>query len=142
MKGTRSRHWSARSAVLALIILTNIGLSYHRNSIYGSTLTLWQDVATKNPKRARAHNNLGNAYLGLGMLPLAVEEYKRTIALDRYFVKAYYNLGMALESMGKPADAVYYYGVFCSKSPPDPYRPVACERYQVLTRNAGKEKRP
>jgi tetratricopeptide (TPR) repeat protein len=119
------------------IVALCLALTFARNSSYHTTLTLWQEVVERNPNRARAHNNLGNAYLNLGMTAEAIEEYQRTLALDRYYVKTYYNLGTALEDAGRPDEAASSYAFYCKNSPPDFRRPIACERAQVLSR-AGK----
>jgi len=123
---------SITAIVCVLALCTTLTVT--RNSIYHSTLTLWQEVVDRNPKRARAHNNLGNAFRTHGMLAEAIEEYKRTLALDRYYVKAYFNLGTALEDAGRPDEAASYYAFYCKNSPPDHRRPIACERAQVLSR--------
>jgi tetratricopeptide (TPR) repeat protein len=122
-----------RVVAIVCVVALCTAVTVVRNSIYHTTLTLWQEVVDRNPKRARAHNNLGNALRTHGMLAAAIEEYQRTLVLDKYYVKAYFNLGVALEEAGRPDEAASYYAFFCRNSPPDFRKPIACERAQVLS---------
>jgi len=132
MRRTACTAGSLRIVLCTAIVVACIALSHHRNGTYHSKLSLWLDVVVKNPGRARARNNLANAYFLLGRTADAVIEYRKALELDRYFVRAYYNLGMALEEMNRPDEAVYYYGVYCRDAPSNFLKPVACERYRVL----------
>jgi len=109
--------------------------AYIRNSLWSSPLTLWQDVVQKKPWSARAHNNLGNSYGLLNRWPEAITEYRQALALNRYNVEAYYNLGMCLEKVNLGNEAVYYYGIYCKDAPPTALKPIACERYDALSKN-------
>jgi tetratricopeptide (TPR) repeat protein len=95
--------------VLAIIVVVLTGTTYARNSVWGDTLSLWQDVVKKSPNKARGHNNLGTAYESRELLEEAIEQYSIAIKLDNTFASAYLNLGSAYKSMGLLEEAKKYY---------------------------------
>ena len=108
--------------------------AYIRNEIWRTPLSLWQDCAEKNPLQARVHNNLGNAFTLLHRPMDAVKEYEKALELDNFNIEAYYNLAINLENVGRPHDAIYYYGYYCQYVKPDGRKVDACERYNQLSR--------
>ena len=63
-----------------------------RNSDWISEISLWRDVAKKNPASSRAHNNLGKAYFENGDLALAAYHFEKSIANIPKFVEGKFNL--------------------------------------------------
>jgi len=119
---------------VAIILLTST--AFQRNGIWVTKLSLWTDVALKTPGKSRVHNSLGNCYVLEGDYFRAVEEYKKSLALDRGNIEAYYNIAFNLEHIGLLQEALYYYGIFCRTAPSD-YREAAkkaCDRVNQLTR--------
>jgi tetratricopeptide (TPR) repeat protein len=51
------------------------------------------------------HNNLGNAFLNLGQIDIAVRCFKKALCLKSDYVDAYNNLGNALKKQGKNEEA-------------------------------------
>ena len=124
-----------KTALLAVVIILLAVAVHQRNLVWDTKLSLWTDVAQKSPKKARAHNNLGNCYMLLDHPFKAIEEYKITLSLDPNNVETYYNLGLNLENVGIINQAVYYYDIFCKGAPPayaDQKR-QSCERVQTLS---------
>ena len=64
-----------------------------------------------------AHNNLGNCYFIQKEFISAIAEYKKAIELNNKMYKAYYNLAVSLEKIGRKSEAVYYYLIFLRKAP-------------------------
>jgi tetratricopeptide (TPR) repeat protein len=128
-------HKSSLAFVAVLIVLLGI-LSFERNFIWDTKLSLWTDVAAKSPLKSRAHNNLGNCYALLGRLFEAIEEYKIALSLNKKNIEAYYNLGMYLEEVGILNQAVYYYDIFCKAAPPlyAEQKLTSCRRAEELSR--------
>ncbi len=89
-----------RSATILTLILA--ALTVMRNRDYASEIALWEDTVGKSPHKARAHNNLGYAYLLAQRNADARREFTTALQLDPHLVKARNNL-QRLES-GKPRD--------------------------------------
>ena len=70
-------------------------LTVSRNQVWKSELSLWQDVVSKSPQKARPHSNLSMAYGKVGDYDKAIQHAERAIRLDPQFAQAYYNLGLA-----------------------------------------------
>jgi hypothetical protein len=82
-------------AASALIVL-----SFARNVVWMSPLTLWLDAVEKSPDKARPHANLGSAYYKANLLNEAVEESCRALALAPDDATANNNLDLALTLLG------------------------------------------
>lgn len=126
-------------ALIAGLIVLFATLTFERNFVWDTKLSLWSDVAEKSPQKSRSHNNLGNCYALLGRLFEAIEEYKIALSLNKKNIEAYYNLGMYLEEVGILNQAAYYYDVFCKAAPPvyGEQKLAACRRTQELSGKAG-----
>jgi len=59
-----------------------------------------------NPNLARAHHQLGNIYLHLGLLDKAVDEFRRTLAIDPGYYGATRRIGLALVYQGRYEDGL------------------------------------
>ncbi len=89
-----------------VVVVALSALTYRRNMVWRSGLVFWQDVAKKSPKKARGHNNLGNALYNRSRVKDAMREYEEAISLNRDYYEAYNNLGTALLETGRPAEAL------------------------------------
>ncbi len=78
--------------LVASSLLVLAGLTVARNQIYASEVALWQDTVAKSPQKARAHNNLGYAYVLAGQPGLARGEFDVALQLDPNDIKAKSNL--------------------------------------------------
>jgi tetratricopeptide (TPR) repeat protein len=82
-------------AALGILIVLFSGLTYLRNNVWRSEVSLWEDVAGKSPMKARAYNGLGLAYQKEGRLDKALESFARAIAINPSYAVAYNSLGTA-----------------------------------------------
>ncbi|MBI5205534.1 MAG: tetratricopeptide repeat protein [Nitrospirae bacterium] len=91
------KKWTNISFISALIIIicSLSAAAYSRNFIWGDSLTLWNDVVSKSPLKARGYFNRGNAYVEKEKYNDAIEDYNRAIALNNRFTDAYFNRGVA-----------------------------------------------
>ena len=97
--------WLALAGVVPLAVIT-----VQRNQVYRSELAIWSDTVAKSPDNARAHGNLGRAYLGLGRWAEAVAACQEELRLaPTYNGDARANLGRALTELGRAAEAVPYF---------------------------------
>jgi tetratricopeptide (TPR) repeat protein len=89
----------AAASVLGVLLLTSG--TYARNNAWKSEISLWQDVVSKSPEKARAHNNLGMAYYQNIEADKAIAEYEAAIRLDPNYHLAYNNLGVIYGARGQ-----------------------------------------
>ena len=93
---------STRAHLVALLILvvaitsSLTGLTYLRNQVWTSSISLWKDAVEKSPHKARPHNNYGWAlYLLEGSAtPQAREEFEIANRLDPAWAIPWHNLAL------------------------------------------------
>lgn len=113
------RRGSARLAVpgaLALAVPLAV-LTWRRNQIYETDLSIWADTVAKRPNNPRARNNLGVALAAAGRTGEAKAEYAQAIALRPNHAMAHFNLGTLLLTEGRLAEA---YAQFSATLAADP----------------------
>jgi|694.fasta_scaffold02357_9 tetratricopeptide (TPR) repeat protein len=82
--------------IFMVIIGVNSVLTYQRNNVWKDSLSLWSDVVSKSPNKARPYLNRGVAQWSLGNWKDAMSDYSQAIKLNpNYFAAAYWNLGIA-----------------------------------------------
>ncbi len=91
--------------VLFLAVPLGAG-TYIRNGVWADEVALWEDSVSKSPWNARAHNNLGLAYEGMGRMEEAKREYMEAIRIDPSYAEAHNNLGLIYEAEGRIEDAM------------------------------------
>ncbi len=82
----------SRFCFLSLIIIAFSLGTLTRNNDWTSEISLWEDVARKNPSSSRAHNNLGKAYFEKGDLTRASYHFEKSIANIPKFIEKKFNL--------------------------------------------------
>jgi tetratricopeptide (TPR) repeat protein len=95
--------------VAGVLVITAGPLSvaaYLRNLVWKDDVTLWSDVAVKSPGKARAHGNLGLAYLRRDMTSEAIGQFRAALEISPDYVDALSNLGNAYVKQGRPDEAV------------------------------------
>jgi len=78
---------------LAAAVIVLAGLTYARNTVWQSEVSLWNDVISKSPLKARGYNGLGLAYFNKGRYDRAIEAFARAIELYPTYGVAYNNIG-------------------------------------------------
>lgn len=84
-------------------------LTLQRNSVWKNEYTLWADAVAKAPNSARAHDNLGLAYIERKEYEMALAEFKKTLELNPRYYLAYYNAGVVYQLKGELDLARYSY---------------------------------
>ncbi|MBN2010100.1 tetratricopeptide repeat protein [candidate division KSB1 bacterium] len=78
----------------ALIILVLTTLTYQRNKVWQTELTLWTDVVNKSPDKARPQYNLGLAYHNSGDDEKAIVHLQNSIRLNPLMLEPMNLLGI------------------------------------------------
>ncbi len=87
----------------------SLGSFYLLNKEYDKTIELSKKGIEEHANDLVNLDNLGQAYIGLGMLDEALEIYKNLIPQKPEFMEAYYNYATILEKRDKLSEAKYYY---------------------------------
>ena len=87
---------------IILILFFSI-LTFTRNSVWNSEISLWKDATLKSPRKARTYNNLGVALAKSKRYDEAMESFKKAIRLNKYYSPAIGNLGKAYMEKGEKA---------------------------------------
>jgi protein O-mannosyl-transferase len=108
-----------KNAILAccVIILALSAVTYARNAVWGSRISLWEDVVKKSPGVAAGHFNLGYSYSQEKMFDNAIEQYRLTVKLIPDDYNAYAELGIAYAGKGLLDDAIEQYRIALSINP-------------------------
>lgn len=94
---------------LGIVILVFSIATYQRNKVWESDLTLWQDVVSKSPTKARGYANLGLSYANRDNWEGAIQQYKKALELTPDFPEALNNLGAAYAHLGRWEEAIPVY---------------------------------
>jgi tetratricopeptide (TPR) repeat protein len=88
----KSLAWVLGATCLVFGIVT-----FHRNGVWVSMVTLWQDTVDKNPINARAQMGLGTAYALSGHCLESVPSFERGLELEPKNYQYVFNLASAYE---------------------------------------------
>jgi len=101
--------WLPQGRVWLLGLLPLVGLCLGRNAVWQDEVSLWSDAVRKGPGMARAHVNLGKAYLESEQYQEAIDSSRRALDLNPGLDRAHYNIGMAYQHLDRPEEAVASY---------------------------------
>ncbi|MEE9543892.1 MAG: tetratricopeptide repeat protein [Thermodesulfobacteriota bacterium] len=105
-RSSKTKTGAKTLAIAAVIILALSTLTYKRNTVWSTELSLWKDVISKNPDAPGAHFKLGAAYSAEKNAKMAVFHYRESIRLDSGNIEPYNNLGNILLVQGKLDEAL------------------------------------
>ena len=100
-----------------------MGSSCRRLSLILLTALIAGSCATAPPRpilTSHEHNDLGVAYQARGEVELAIREYRRALAQDPDFIRAWINLGNASLELGRTNEAIAAYERAFQFAPSDP----------------------
>ena len=93
-----------------LAVVTAVGalgaVTVHRNEVWRSAVSLWEDTAAKSPGNARAWANLGAAYTRSLRYAEAVPCYEKAIVIEPKYQTAYFNLASVLNALHRSQAAL------------------------------------
>jgi type IV pilus assembly protein PilF len=73
----------------------NLALAHFGKGNNATALSLLRPIIARNPRSAAARVNLGRIYSAEGKNELAIDEFKKAVALSADNIKAHYHLGIA-----------------------------------------------
>jgi len=94
------------SLILICLVVGYGWATYQRNFIWKTDLSLWSDVVTKFPDKARPNHNLGRVYQKNDSIDEAILQYQKTITLDPHFPRTHNNLAVCYFRKGRIDDAL------------------------------------
>ena len=80
-------------SIITIIVVINSGLTFARNKVWKTGLTLWSDVITKSPHKARPYSNRGSLIEDEKQLPMAIADFDKAIAINPKYPEPYFNRG-------------------------------------------------
>ncbi|MCK9613782.1 MAG: tetratricopeptide repeat protein [Bacteroidales bacterium] len=96
--GRKNKYFAV--SILLIIIGINSFLAYSRNKVWKDDITLWTDVISKSPKKARPFFGRANAFADQGQYDKAIADYNKAIRFDSMNAIAYVNRGLAYWKTG------------------------------------------
>ena len=104
----------------AAVVLLLSAATYHRNAVWSSEISLWEDAARKSPRKIRPHQNLGTHYLLKGRLEDARRELVIALTLDPGNPELHNNLGLVYKKRGEYDHAMREFVTVLKLNPEDP----------------------
>lgn len=111
---------TASHALMPVLLILLIALSWKQCRIYQNIETLWVDTIAKNPASWMAYNNLGKHYLHEEFPAKAVPLFENAILHNPGDTGALNNLGVALGRLGRDEEAKKRYHQAIAADPLDP----------------------
>ncbi|HLG18768.1 MAG TPA: tetratricopeptide repeat protein [Bdellovibrionota bacterium] len=91
------------AAIAWIILLT--GMTYARNQVWNSEVSLWQDSVGKSPQKPRPYLNLGAALADEGRYTEAEVALRHALTLNPTYPEALFNLGFVLRKSEREREA-------------------------------------
>jgi tetratricopeptide (TPR) repeat protein len=92
-----------------LIVMVLGAVTHQRNNLYRDPIRVWEDTLVKQPRNARAHNNLGVLLEESGRPDEALAHYEQALQLGRDYAEAHNNIGVVLAKRGQCAEAARHF---------------------------------
>src|SRR5205814_722520 len=101
----------------------SLGVAEMRLKRHAEARTAFRRVLALDPTSAKAYENLGADELASGELPAAVADLQRALSLEPQLWDALYNVGFALQQLGRREEAWPFIERFIREAPPQRYGP-------------------
>ncbi len=124
-----TRRWAPRRGGRALVVVgTSLAvalaiLTYRRNEVWATELSLWSDSVEKSPLKGRPHNNFGQALGKAHREREALPHLLTAVRLNPTDSRALNNLGRTYFALGRHVEAAeaYWKALYVDPSYPEPY---------------------
>ncbi len=94
--------------ILTLIVCLYSLVSYERNKVWQTEVSLWQDVIRQSPHKPQGYGALGKAYWRKGKNDLAFQYYMESLRINPRFHKVMNDIALYYFSYGKDSLAASY----------------------------------
>ena len=94
-----------RLLTITVTIVLLAAMSFARSAIYETEVTLYTDIVSRSPNKARPHNNLGDALKKAGRAEEAGYHFERAIELLPDYPDALNNLATIYNNSGRKEEA-------------------------------------
>lgn len=95
---------------IGIIIITTFSiLTYARNNVWRTNVSMWEDVTRKSPNDKWSHSNLGISYINEGKYDKALKSLQRSVEIDPNFTDGYANAGILYGTIGDNETAIKYF---------------------------------
>lgn len=95
--------------VMGGIVLIFSVLTFQRNEVWRTDISLWTDIVRKAPDKVRVWNNLGLAYLEQGAYEKSIACFDRSLSMNEGEARVYNNRGLAYAALGRDKEALADY---------------------------------
>ncbi len=93
------------AGIWVIVLMGLLTLTTLRNGVYASVESVWSDVLMRQPRHARAMNNLGHVFWERGETEQAERFFRQGIEVAPFYFDSYRNLGVLLGERGDRAAA-------------------------------------
>ncbi len=100
------REWILCCSGLVLVLSF---LTFQRNKIWQSEVSLWQDVVRKSAGKVRSHHQLAQSYLEIGMYKNAEEALNEALKIDSNYAPLYNTFGKIYHYRSQYEEAIKFY---------------------------------
>lgn len=98
-----------RLKIIAVLLISTLGLlTFQRNQVYRSEISLWEEVVSFRPKTSRAYSHLGASYIEQKKFSHAIPHLKKALQYKPDHRRALFNLVMSLVQLKRYDEAVVY----------------------------------
>ena len=91
------------AAIFIIYAIALAGITAARNAVWHDPVRLWEDVAAKSSRKARAHTNLGQTFSHSGRMDEARQQYAIAITLDPDYAAAHAGIAVSTPHHAYPA---------------------------------------
>jgi Tfp pilus assembly protein PilF len=102
----RRLKWSQMVGAGVAILAACSVLTYQRSQVWASPIALWQDAATKSPRKLRPRFQLASAFYESGNCAQAADTFEAASRLEHPAFDLWVDWGLALDCAGRWQDAV------------------------------------
>jgi protein O-mannosyl-transferase len=96
--------WVFVSLATMVVVIFGV-LTYQRNAVFGSDVSIWEDTMAKAPDNPRAHNNYGTLLAQLGQYDKALVHFLKALKIQPEYPDAHNNLALLYFHQGRDDEA-------------------------------------